>query len=136
MFATRKELGRVYIIKMLLPGEVIIHKIGMVKSSRSLDRMMELLRSWFSSYRFVPYTELRLDMEFGRPLELEAHIHRILKHKQWIPNCKVDGGTEMFTDIDEQRVIQFLKHCTDEEFDNPLGLSKEDYKNLGEWLSP
>ena len=136
MFATRKELGRVYVIKLTLPGGVTIWKLGMCKSSRSLDRMMEILRSWFSSYRFVPYTELRLDMKFGRPLELESHIHRILRHKQWLPDHKVDGGTEMFTDINESRVIQFLKQCRDDEFDTPVVLTEEDYKNLGEWLSP
>jgi len=135
MFATRKELGRVYVIKLVLPGDTEIFKIGMCRSSRSLDRMMEILRSWFTNYRFVPYTELRLDMKFGRPLELEQHIHKILAHKQFIPHKKVDGGTEMFTEINESRVIQYLKQCTDEEFDKPLELSKEDYKNLGEWLS-
>lgn len=75
-------------------------------------------------------------MKFGRPLELEGHIHKILAHKQFIPNEKVDGGTEMFTDIDESRVIQFLKQSRDIEFDKPLALTKEDYKHLGEWLAP
>lgn len=121
---------------MTLPGDVIVHKIGMCNSSRSTDRMMEILRSWFVKFRFVPYTELKLDMETGRPLEIEQHIHKILEHKQFIPNEKVSGGTEMFTDIDEFRVIHYLKSCNDTMFDKPLELSQEDYRNFGEYLSP
>jgi len=136
MFAKRQDIGRVYVIKMTLPDGVIVHKIGMCNSNRSTDRMMEILRSWFTKFRFVPYTELRLDMETGRPLELEQHIHKILQHKQFIPNEKVQGSTEMFIDIDEFRVIQFLKHCNDDLFAAPLDLSNEDYKNLGQFLSP
>ena len=75
-------------------------------------------------------------METGRPLEIEQHIHKILAHKQFIPNEKVEGGTEMFTEIDEFRVIQYLRHCNDKLFDEPLGLTKKDYKNLGQFLSP
>lgn len=98
--------------------------------------MMEILRSWFVKFRFVPYSELRLDMGTGRPKEIEAHIHKILRHKQFIPNEAVCGGTEMFIDIDEFRVIQYLKHCNDTLFDQPLNLTEEDYRHLGEFLSP
>jgi len=135
-FFKRQGIGRVYVIKMILPGDIVIHKIGMCHSNRATDRMMEILRSWFTKFRFVPYTELKLDMETGRPKELEEHIHGILRHKQFIPNEKVEGGTEMFIDIDEFRVIQFLKQCNDNLFDKPLGLSPVDYRNLGQFLSP
>lgn len=121
---------------MTLPGNVIIHKIGMTNSNRATDRMMEILRSWFTKFRFVPYTELKLDMETGRPKELEEHIHKILKHKRFEPGHKVSGSTEMFWRIDEFRVIQYLKHCNDMQFEKPLGLSPEDYRNLGQFLSP
>ena len=135
-FATRRDVGRVYVIKMILPGELVVHKIGMCKSSRSTDRMMEILRSWFMKFRFVPHSELKLDMETGRPLEIEAHIHKVLYHKRYVPEHKVSGGTEMFIGIDEFRVIQYLKHCEDVTFDKPLGLTSNDYKHLGQFLSP
>ena len=121
---------------MALPGDTIIYKIGMTNSNRSTDRMMEILRSWFTKFRFVPYTELRLDMETGKPREIETHIHKCLAHKNFIPKENVNGGTEMFTEIDEFRVIQYLKQINDNEFDTPLGLSHTDYKNLGQFLSP
>ncbi|NOQ48134.1 MAG: hypothetical protein GQ576_03190 [Methanococcoides sp.] len=121
---------------MTLPDGTIVHKIGMCNTDRSTDRMMELLRSWFMKFRFVPYTELKLDMETGRPFEIENHIHKILEHKKFAPSEKVSGGTEMFVGINEFRVLQYLRHCDDNSFDNPLGLSKTDYKHLGQLISP
>ena len=135
-FFKRQDIGRVYVIRLTLPGSVIIYKIGMCNSNRSVDRMMEILRSWFNRYRFVPHSELKLDMETGRPLEIEAHIHKCLAHKKYAPSEKVSGGTEMFIDIDEFRVLQYLRHCNDNLFDNPLGLTDIDYKHLGQFLSP
>ncbi len=75
-------------------------------------------------------------METGRHREIEAHIHKALYHKRYTPSEKVSGGTEMFTDINEFRVIQYLKHCNDTVFDQPLGLNDKDYKHLGQLLSP
>lgn len=134
-FFKRRDIGRVYVIKLTLPGNTVVHKIGMCKSSRSVDRMMEILRSWFVSYRFVPHTELKLDMETDEPLEVEQHIHKVLAHKQWIPNNKVSGGTEMFTGIDEFRVIQYLRHCSNAG-EVSLDLTVDDHKHLGQLISP
>ena len=135
-FFKTKDIGRVYVIKMVLPGGEVVHKIGMCNSNRSVDRMMEILRSWFMRFRFLPYSELRLDMETGRPLEIEEHIHKVLYHKRYTPRYKVEGGTEMFTGINEFRVLQYLRHCNENQFDEPLGITDEDYKHLGQLISP
>jgi len=108
-FYTKKDIGRVYVIKMIMPDDTVVHKIGMCHSHRATDRMMEILRSWFNSFRFVPYTELRLDMECNNPLAIEQYIHGILDPVGFIPNFKVQGSTEMFTDIDEARLLWFIK---------------------------
>ena len=135
-FFTRQDIGRVYVIRITLPGDYIVHKIGMTHSNRTTDRMMEILRSWFVKYRFVPYSELRLDMETSHPRELESHIHKILKSKQFIPNEKVEGGTEMFTDIDEFRLLRYIRNFNNDLFKTPLELSDKDYKHLCQLISP
>jgi len=125
-FFKRTDKERVYVIKIVLPDDTVIHKIGMTNSPRSADRMMEILRSWFMAYRFVPYTELRLDMECRDAYKLEQYIHKILSKNQFIPDMKVDGGTEMFSDINELRVIQFLKAYGNSSFlDSPKLYEKE-----------
>ncbi len=111
-FFTRQDIGRVYVIKMTLPDDTVVHKVGMCNSARSTDRMFEILRSWFNSYRFVPHAELRLDMQCHNPAKIESYIHKVLRPVQFEPNYKVQGGTEMFTDIDESKLIWFLKACS------------------------
>jgi len=135
MFFTKKELGRIYVLRMTLSEGKIIHKVGMTNSNRSVDRMMELLRSWFIRFRYVPYTVLKLDMECGRPKELEAHIHKVLAHKKFIPHMKVEGRTEMFTGIDELRLLQYIRVFNEDHFPK-LKLTDENYRILGKRIAP
>lgn len=97
--------------------------------------MLEILRSWFTKYRFIPYSQLRLDMEANDPLDIEEHIHKVLAHKRYVPEEKVQGHTEMFTGIDEFRVIQYLKHCGKAQ-KIKTKLTAKDYNHLGQFLSP
>lgn len=136
MFATRRKsdvpdksgLGRVYILEVKLSNNQTIYKIGMCNSPRSTDRMMEILRSWFQAYRYVPHTRCRLDYETGVPVLLEKHLHQVLSEWKWVPDKKVDGGQEMFKDIDVEEVISYVK-----DFDYNLlldgvnGMSTEDF---------
>jgi len=135
-FFKRQDIGRLYVLKMVLKDNSVVYKIGMCNSSRSTDRMMEILRSWFMYYRYVPYTELKLDKETTQPVVIEKHIHNILKPRRYTPTHDVEGSTEMFKDIDEFRVLHYLRSCKDEMFEHPLDLSETDYKNLSLYLSP
>ena len=135
MFFERRDVGRIYVMRMELPDGLIVHKIGIVNTDRTLDRMMEILRSWFSRFRFVPYTELRLDMSTSYPKQLEAHIHNMLQHKRFTPHMKVNGGTEMFCDIDEFRVLHYIR-TFNEDLAPVLDLTGPQYEALGQWISP
>jgi len=134
VFFKRLDKGRIYVIRIVLPGDTVIHKIGMTNSPRAVDRMMEILRSWFMAFRFVPYAELKLDMDCDSPAELEKHIHRVLKSKQFVPNHKVDGGTEMFIGVDERRVIQYLRRFNTRNLETEL--TDKDCSALCQLISP
>lgn len=134
-FFSKREIGRIYVIRIELPDNTVVHKIGMCNSNRATDRMMEILRSWFTRFRFVPYAELRLDMETSYPKEIEAHIHKILAHRRFTPHMKVSGGTEMFCNIDEFRVLHYLR-VFNEDVAPIIDLSAENYKVLGQLISP
>ncbi len=109
-FFKREDYGRLYVIKLTFPDNFIVFKVGMTNSDRSTDRMMEILRSWFVAYRFVPHTELKLDREVINPRGMEKLAHKALKDFQWTPEKKVDGGTEMFTGLGELQLLHFLRH--------------------------
>ena len=133
-FFKRQEIGRVYVLRFELPDGCVIHKIGMTSSDRATDRMMEILRSWFNHYRYVPYCEIRLDMECNQPGKLEKFLHGIFKSKACPPDSKVDGYTEMFYGINEFRLLHYMRSFNTANFDTPLVLSKSDNKILCELL--
>jgi len=130
VFFTRREMGRVYVIRMTLPCGTVVHKIGMTNSDRSTDRVFEILRSWFNSFRYVPYTKLRLDHECYDPLKIEAFLHKVLDRYKYEPGKKVQGHTEMFVGIDELKLIHFIRNIeiVHEE------LTKNEYSILGNLL--
>ena len=101
--------GRVYVLRITLQDSTVVHKIGMCFTPRSADRMMEILRSWFMAYRYIPETRLRLDYETDDPKGLESYIHGQLAEFKWVPDKKVDGHQEMFKGLDEEVVIDFIK---------------------------
>jgi len=110
-FFKRNDIGRLYVIKIVLPDDTVVHKIGMCHSNRATDRMMEILKSWFISFRFVPYAELKLDMQCQNALVIEKYIHSVLRPVSFEPNHKVQGHTEMFVNINEARLLWFIKAC-------------------------
>jgi Mlc titration factor MtfA (ptsG expression regulator) len=71
-----------------------------------------------------------MDLECQDPQKLEKHIHTILAEQQFIPNHKVEGGTEMFVELNELRVIHYLKAYVRSSYVDPPTLTKEDCKKL------
>jgi hypothetical protein len=134
-FFKRKDIGRIYVFKMVLPDKTIVHKIGIVNSDRSVDRMLEVLRSWFTKYRFVPYTELRLDQECQDPQKLEKHMHKILEPNRFLPNHKIDGGTELFVDLNELRVLHYIRAYTNSMYVDPPAMDRKGRETICQLLT-
>ena len=130
MFFTRREIGRVYVIRMTLPCGTKVLKVGMTNSNRATDRVFEILRSWFNSFRYVPHTSLRLDHECYDPAKVETFIHKVLGRYAYDPGMKVQGYTEMFVGINELKLLHFIKNTEMV----PEGLSGADYRILGKLL--
>ena len=66
-FFKRRDIGRVYVIKMVLPDQSVIHKIGMTNSDRATDRMMEILRIFLEKYPLT--TTLKIEKGFKKIAE-------------------------------------------------------------------
>ena len=129
-FFTRQDIGRIYVVKLVLPDNTVVHKVGMCNSDRSADRMMEILRSWFMQFRFVPYTELKLDIQCHNAIQVEKYIHKILKPLAFIPNFKVQGSTEMFADVDEYRLLWFIRSLINSNYAAPPGITGEQSESI------
>jgi hypothetical protein len=134
-FFKRKDIGRVYVIRITLPDSTIVHKVGMCHSDRATDRMMEILKSWFISFRFVPYSQLKLDMSCQNAGKIEKYVHKALSYLTFEPYHNVEGRTEMFTDVDENRLIWFIRNCENSPYTSLDKLTNEQSKILSKLLS-
>ncbi len=106
------EYGRIYILKVTLRCGKVLHKVGMCRSSRSVDRMMEIAYSFFKVYRYVPQIEMRRDKKVLVPLLVEQHMHRLLTEWSYKFDKKFGGSTEFFEDLDETVLLDYLDSFT------------------------
>ena len=105
--------GRVYVLKFHLKDGLVLWKIGMCHSSRSTDRMMEVLRGFHNTYRYVPMCELRRDRAYEVPLLVEKHLHGLLSDLSYKFDKKFDGSTEFFSGLDEGMLLDYIDEFTE-----------------------
>lgn len=107
-YKRRNVEGRVYVLRVVLDDGTVLHKVGMCNSSRSVDRMMEVLRGFFNCYRYVPRCELRRDKAFPVPLLVEKHLHEQMEELSYTFDKKFGGSTEFFQDVDEEVLLDYI----------------------------
>ena len=103
----KSRYGRVYVLRFELE-DTIVWKVGMTRSDRSLDRMLEILRSFFITYRYIPKVTMRRDKKVIVPLLVEQHMHDALEDYSHTFDKKFDGCTEFFSDLDEDILLDYL----------------------------
>lgn len=126
------KYGRVYVYTIELGDGTRLWKVGMCSSDRTVDRMFEVLTSFFKVYRYVPTTRLRLDKKTLVPRLLEKHIHRLLEEYNYRFDKKFDGNTEFFSDLDEGALLDYLRDKDDLDFLKTDSLDIRDYELLTE----
>ena len=94
--------------KFILDDDTTIWKVGMTHSARATDRMFEVLRSFFTTYRYVPRCELRRDKKVLIPRLVEKHLHELLVEWKYTFDKPFDGHTEFFKDLDEEVLLEYL----------------------------
>jgi len=110
--------GRVYIFELVLEDGTELCKVGMVNSdsmSRVTDRLMEVLRSFFMQYRYVPKSRIVKAKKFLIPYYVETHLHKLLAELKYKTEKKFDGSNEMFTDVDLDELVSYLDEFQYEE---------------------
>ena len=113
MFFSRKKpivddgYGRLYVLRFEIDG-VILHKVGMCSSNRTVDRMMEILRSYFMVFRCIPNVTMRKDKKVVAPLLVEKHLHGLLVEWRYKFDKKFDGSTEFFEGLDEEVLLDYI----------------------------
>ena len=103
-----KQEGRVYIFRFTLEDGTLVWKVGMTNSDRATDRMFEVLRSFFNTYRYSPKCELKRDKKVLIPGLVEKHLHRLLEDWSHKFNKPFGGSTEFFHNLDEAVLLDYL----------------------------
>ena len=134
-FLSRVDKPRIYVLRIDTLDNEIIYKVGMCNTDRVTDRMMEILRSWFCSYRYVPTTKLLLNINCVGVKNVEAYLHSVLQSNRYAPKYKTDGCTEMFVNLDETRLLWFVKAVTSSYSPCPPVVSIEASEKLKGWLA-
>ena len=83
-------------MKLYESNDVWVYKIGKSSAKRSADRLVEVVRSFFMSYRFTPFCKLLRDRECQNGFEIEKNLHRHFKSQQYYFDKKFDGASEFF----------------------------------------
>ena len=103
-----KDVGRIYVFRLTLKNNKIIWKVGMTHSDRAIDRMFEVLQSFFQVFRYSPKCELRRDKKVLIPRLVEKHLHELLAELSYKPEKQFDGSTEFFHNLDEDSLLDYL----------------------------
>ena len=100
-------MQRLYILKVrLYDDNKFIYKIGKSSETRSVDRMMEVMRSFFMVHRYTPYVVLKRDRPIENAFELEAKLHRHFKEYKYYFDKPFDGCQEFFAIPREDQLLK------------------------------
>jgi len=131
---TNNPYGRVYVFELVLDNGTIIHKVGMVNSdsmSRVTDRLMEVLRSFFMQYRYVPHSKIVKAKKYLVPYYVETHMHHLLEELKYVPDKKFDGSNELFVNLDIDEFTEYMSMFKYEELlRGHVSMAKDKYENI------
>ncbi len=103
-----REKGIVYILKMWLGNKdalELVYKIG-ITTRRIEDRMMELSVDHFRVYRYMPMMYPKKFTKTSCYFQMETELHQMYAAHRYYPDQKIDGGTELFTIPDEDKLLK------------------------------
>ena len=131
---TTSKLGKLYVLRFELDDGIVLHKVGMCHTDRTEDRMMEILRSFFMVYRYIPRVTLRKNLTTIVPLLVEQHMHSLLEEWSYSFDKKFDGYKEFFMGLDEQVLLTYLGDFPYNELLQVDSMKIDDYETIGEHL--
>jgi len=139
MFKTDRSMykkdteGRVYVFEFIL-SNAIVYKVGICHTDRVVDRFMEVLKGFFTVYRYVPEARVLKYKKFPKPLLVEKHLHTELEEYRYKFSKKFSGSTEFFTDIDIDYLLEYIEEFRYEELLKCTEIATKDYNSIKELL--
>jgi len=107
-------MDRVYVLKIKLRCDEpkYVYKIGKTSTGKynkrsSIDRVLEIQRSYYQKYRYTFFCEIKRDRATENAFEIETKLHQMFKEYSFYvsPEKSFDGSTELF-DIEEHKILK------------------------------
>ena len=86
----------IYIYRLTLEDGTIVHKVGVSSHTNMIVRLLEIVRSFFEVYRYVPECRCKKYRLVKDAYKVEKMIHKELD--RYIFEKPFSGHTEIFTD--------------------------------------
>jgi hypothetical protein len=104
---------------MVVDGRTVV-KVGKASGRSAKDRMLQIVGSYFDVYRVTPVVKIKRDRVVEDVFAKEAELHRYFKDKQYVPEKKFSGSTELFdvgldVVVDKYEEVIGEKVCKEEE---------------------
>ncbi len=89
--------SRVYIMKFKMHEQnTWVYKIGKSSGKNSVDRMLQIARSFFMKYRYIPLMTLKRDREAPDAFTIETRLHQEFQEFKYYHDKPIDGKEEFF----------------------------------------
>lgn len=106
--------NRLYVFKMKLmdTNGSYIYKIGKSSGKNSVDRMMQVIKSFHTKYRYTPYMSIKRDRPCADAFKFEAELHNHFKDNKYYFDKNIDGKTEWFYIEREDELLEVFDTLT------------------------
>ena len=90
-------MDRVYIIRAKFSStDTPVFKIGKSSGKSSVDRLLQLQRSFFMKYRYMFFAAIKRDRECVNAFQIETELHHLFAPFKYYHDKPVDGKDEWF----------------------------------------
>ena len=91
-------MRRVYIFKGKFDNayDGYIYKVGVASGKSSVDRLMQVQRSFFMAHRYTFFCNIIRDRSCDDAFAVETRLHKLFKGENFYHGKKFDGSTEFF----------------------------------------
>ena len=96
-------MSRVYIFKAKMHDtNTWIYKVGKASGKNSVDRLLQVARSFLMKYRYMPLMTIKRDRSCSNAFEIETALHQHFKEFSYYHDKKIDGFSEWFKCEEDQ----------------------------------
>ena len=92
---TTESKCTLYVFKFILRDGKVIYKVG-ITCVQPIDRMLQVLRSFYMAYRYIPEATMKRFRKVDDHFEKETLLHREFKEYQCTFEKHFDGYSELF----------------------------------------